>query len=281
MAYRPAYSAHFAPETLQTVQLVDGFGSLTREWAWEGGTGKGVKVAVIDSGIDANHPAIEGGVQGYVAISEKPGNPDELVYDTAPHDDVYGHGTACAGIIRSMAPECELYSVRVLGATLGGRGQVFAAGLRWAIEHGMHVCNLSLSTGSKNFFGVLHDLADQAYYRRIMIIAAANNVPMMCYPALYSSVISVGSHDVNDPYLYYYNPAPPVEFGALGINVRVPWQKGEWITATGNSFATPHIAGIVTKILSKHPGLTPFQMKGILYALASNVVRPVPQASAG
>jgi subtilisin family serine protease len=261
---------------MKILKPVDTLENITRAWAWEGGTGQGVKVAVVDSGIDATHPALAGGVQGYVSISESADNPEELVYNTEPHEDVYGHGTACAGIIRSLAPECALYSVRVLGPNLGGRGKVFAAGLRWAIDNGMHVCNLSLSTGSNNFFGVLHELADLAYYRRVILIAAANNIPMPCFPALYSSVISVGSHEVNDPYTYYYNPNPPVEFGALGINVRVAWQKGEWITATGNSFATPHIAGLVTKILSKHADLTPFQVKGILHALASNVVRPPP-----
>jgi subtilisin family serine protease len=215
-----------------------------------------------------------------VAIGVKADDPDELVYSTDPHEDVFGHGTACAAIIRSMAPECELYSVRVLEPTLRGRGQVFVAGLRWAIENGMRVCNLSLSTGNRNFFGLFHDLVDRAYYRGIMLVAAANNIPVPCFPSLYSSVISVGSHDINDPYVYYYNPSPPVEFGAYGINVRVAWRKGEWITGTGNSYAAPHMAGLITKILSKHPTLTPFQVKGILYALASNVVPPAPHVSA-
>ena len=91
--------------------------------------GAGVKVAVIDSGIDAAHPAI-GTVQGYVAIS--PGANDTLDFDESPHDDLYGHGTACAGIIRALAPACELYSVRLLNENLTGRGKVFAAGLLWA-----------------------------------------------------------------------------------------------------------------------------------------------------
>jgi subtilisin family serine protease len=61
-----------------------------------------------------------------------------------------------------------------------------------------------------------------------------------------------------------------VEFGAPGIDIEVPWSGGSTIEATGNSFAAPHIAGLVTRILSKHPGLTPFQMKTILHALADN-----------
>ena len=107
---------------------------ITPEWAWEGSRGAGVKVAVIDSGIDASHPLVGGTVSGYVLIQD---SPDGLVYDTEPHSDAYGHGTACAGIIRRAAPDCELYSVRVLGPGLSGKGIVFAAGLRWAIENGM------------------------------------------------------------------------------------------------------------------------------------------------
>jgi subtilisin family serine protease len=62
-----------------------------------------------------------------------------------------------------------------------------------------------------------------------------------------------------------------VEFGAHGIDVRVPWLGGKWITSTGNSYACPHITGLVAKILAKHPGLTVFQIKTILRALATNV----------
>jgi subtilisin family serine protease len=67
-----------------------------------------------------------------------------------------------------------------------------------------------------------------------------------------------------------YNPAPPVEFGAPGIGVEVAWRDGATIKASGNSFAAPHIAGIVARVLGKHPGLTPFEMKTVLAALADN-----------
>ena len=265
--YRPAYSSSFDVESLQTLEPIEPLDTITLDWAWSDSNGKGVKVAVIDSGIDAHHTAINR-VEGYVAISE---GPDGLIYDTQPHRDLFGHGTACAGIIRALAPECELYSVRVLGSTLSGQGTVFTAGLRWAIEQGMHVCNLSLSTAKKEFFSVLHELTDLAYFRNIALVSAANNLPVPSYPSVYSSVISVGSHEIQDPYHFYYNPQPPAEFGALGIDVRVPWLDGGWITTTGNSFAAPHITGIVAKILGKHPGLTIFQLKSILRALAANV----------
>ena len=266
---RPAYSAPFAEGGLAWLQPIGAMESLiTPEWAWEGSRGAGVKVAVIDSGIDASHPLVGGPVSGYVLISD---SPDGLVYDTQPHSDAYGHGTACAGIIRHAAPDCELYSVRVLGPGLSGKGIVFAAGLRWAIENGMDVCSMSLGTTKKDFFGVLHEMADEAYFSDIMLVTAANNMPIPSFPSVYSSVISVGSHAINDPFLFYYNPNPPVEFGAHGVDVRVAWQDGATITATGNSYAAPHLAGVIAKILGKHPGLTVFQMKSILRALAANM----------
>jgi len=268
---RPAWSQQFAPEMLQTLTPVPPLDRITPEWAWGGSEGEGVKVAVIDSGIDADHPAVCGRVSGHVAITD---GLLGLLHDFEPHSDSYGHGTACAGIVRSVAPACELYSVKVLGSRLTGRGTTFTAGLRWAVENGMHVCNISMGTTKKNYFAVLHDLADKAYFRNTMLVTAANNMPNPSFPSLYSSVISVASHDeANDPYLFYYNPKPPVEFGAPGIDVRVAWADGGWITATGNSFAAPHITGIAAKILGKHPGLTLFQMKTVLRALSANMPR--------
>ena len=269
MSPRPAYSAQFAPDELPSVRPIPYLDEVSSAWAWEGSTGNGVKVAVIDSGIDATHPAV-GAVQGYVEIVESGG---DLTYNTQPHTDAYGHGTACAGIIRQIAPECELYSVKVLGSALTGRGIVFAAGLRWAIDQGMHVCNLSLGTTKKDFYGLFHELADLAYFRNVLLVTAANNMPVPSFPSVYASVISVASHAEQDPYLIYYNPNPPVEFGAPGIEVRVPWLNGSWITATGNSFAAPHVAGLVTRILAKHPDLTTFHMKVVLRALAANMDR--------
>src|SRR5438045_5186247 len=106
--HQPAYSSPFDADRVQSLARLLPLDNITPEWAWGGSTGKGVKVAVIDSGIDANHPEIDGHVGGYVAISEGPEGKG-FIYDTEPHEDIAGHGTACAGIIRSFAPDCELY----------------------------------------------------------------------------------------------------------------------------------------------------------------------------
>jgi subtilisin family serine protease len=267
---RPAWSAQFTADNIRSIPAIPKLDDITPEWAWGDGSGRNVKVAVIDSGIEADHPALGKGVSGFVALTETPAG---ITYDTEPHGDDYGHGTACAGIIRALAPECDLYSVKVLGPQLTGKGAIFAAGLRWAVENGMQVCNLSLGTPRREFLPILHEVADQAAFRNVVLVAAANNLPTPTYPSMFASVISVASHEWHDPNLYFYNPQPPVEFGAPGIDVRVAWRGGGWITATGNSFATPHIAGLVARMLAEHPDLAPFQVKTILRALAANISR--------
>src|SRR5207247_5509796 len=136
----------------------------------------------------------------------------EIVEDT--EGDLCGHGTACAGIIRSLAPDCELTSVRVLGAGYTGSGPVLLRGLEWAIEQGFDVVNMSLSTTKKQYVDRLHELADVAYFKRTMLIASAHNMPVESFPWRFASVISVGSHEVDDAFTFYVNPSQPVEFFA-------------------------------------------------------------------
>lgn len=265
---RPAWSWQFDVEHLQPPQIHEILDEITPEWAWGGGQGEGVRVAVVDSGIDNGHPAIAGAVRGWAEPFE---GPDGVTCREEPHHDSYGHGTACAAIIRSLAPAAEIYSVKVLGAGLTGRGLIFAAGLRWAIEHQMHVVNLSLGTTKREFYGLFHELADTAYFQNTILVTAANNMPVPSFPSLYASVISVASQADPDPEHFSYNPAPPVEFGAPGVDISLAWLDGGTIIGTGNSYAAPHIAGLVCRTLGKHPGLAPFQVKTVLRATAFNV----------
>ena len=263
----PAWS--LPAEAVERIALPEEWpGQITREWAWGDATGAGVRVCVLDSGVEAGHPLV-GEVQQSVSISIE--GDHVLVDDDDKEGDLCGHGTACAGVIRSLAPDCELTSVRVLGAGFTGSGTVLLEGLRWAIDQNYDVINMSLSTTKQKFASLLHELADSAYFRRSMLVASAHNMPVESYPWRFSSVISVGSHEQEDPYAYYYNPTPPVEFFARGVDVEVAWTGGGRLVRTGNSFATPHITGIAALVLSKHPELTPFQLKSVLYLTASNV----------
>jgi subtilisin len=241
---------------------------VTRDWALGGSTGEGVRVCILDSGVDASHPLV-GELESAMVVSV--GEDDEIVAEEDTEGDVSGHGTACAGIVRRLAPDARISSVRVLGSSFTGSGAVLLGGLRYAIEQRFDVINMSLSTTKQKFAGLLHELADSAYFRRTMLVASAHNMPVESYPWRFSSVISVGSHEQEDPFAYYYNPRPPVEFFARGVDVEVAWMGGGRLVCTGNSFATPHIAGIAALVLSKHPELTPFQLKSVLYLTATNV----------
>ncbi len=241
---------------------------VTREWAFGDSTGSGARVCILDSGVEAGHPSV-GELEDAVVITV--GDDDEPIAAEDAEGDVSGHGTACAGIVRAIAPDCSITSVRVLGSSFTGSGAVLLAGLRYAIDQGFDVINMSLSTTKKPFAGVLHELADSAYFKRTVLVASAHNMPVESYPWRFSSVISVGSHEDPDPLAYYYNPSPPVEFFGRGVNVEVPWQGGRTLTVSGNSFATPHLSAICALVLAKHPELTPFQLKSVLYLTATNV----------
>lgn len=269
--FQPAWSSQFAADAIRELEMIGPLGEITKEWAWGDSTGKGVRVAVVDSGIERDHPAVKGSVHGGVVIEldDSKKHKVRFVEDDNPRD-LCGHGTACAGIIHALAPEAELFSVRVLGRDMTGKALQFAAGLRWAIENEMHVVNLSLSTSRSEYYGLFHELADEAYFKNLVIVSAVNNIPGPSYPSLYSSVVSVAAHEGQDPLTYYYNPSPPVEFGAPGIDIKVAWLNKGYCVITGNSFAAPHIAGIVALIRAKHIMLTPFQIKTILFACASN-----------
>ncbi len=108
--------------------------------------------------------AVEQGDDGEWQVNE-----DEL-------GDVAGHGTACAGIVRSLAPLCGLWSVRVLGPSAKGGGAALLSGLRWAVEQGCEVVNLSLSSSKRETAALLHEVADDAYFGSTVLVAAAHNL---------------------------------------------------------------------------------------------------------
>jgi subtilisin family serine protease len=265
----PAWSQPFTAERRALLRRLPPLRRIDRDWAWGGADGTGVTVAIVDSGVDPGHPAVGGQVIRNVVVElDDEGEP--RVRDDPDGLDVVGHGTACAGIIHALAPGARFLSVRVLGPDNRGKGVVFAEGLDWAIQQGASIVNLSLSSKSEAMFGTFHELADAAYFSNVLLVSAANNVPGPSYPSLFSSVVSVASHDVDDPWTLYYNPSPPVEFGAYGLDVDVAWKDGQRIVATGNSFAAPHVAGLAALVRSKHPEATPFEIKTILAAVADN-----------
>ncbi|WP_329367389.1 S8 family serine peptidase [Streptomyces sp. NBC_00669] len=244
-----------------------------RGWAWGGATGRGVRVCVIDSGVDSSHPAIGGSAESYVAEPDTPapGARWDVVPDTA--GDLAGHGTACAGIIRSLAPECELTSVRILGSGLRGSGEALVRALEWAVERRFAVVNVSLSTRREEHKERLHDLADAAYFAGVTLVSAAHNSPVDSYPWRFPSVLSVGAHAEPDPEYVEANPDPPVDLFARGVAVEAPWPGGGKRVVSGNSFAAPHVTGLCARILERHPRFRTPELRHVLTATAGNLRR--------
>ncbi len=233
---------------------------------WRSATGRGVSVAVIDSGIDTAHPDLSERVADSV---EARLDNKKVVFDPSDAGDSAGHGTACAGIIVSIAPDVELHSIKVLGPGGLGDGMAFLAGLEWAIKQRYRVINLSLGTTKPQFFAPLHDLLDRAYQAGCIVVAAANNLPQPSFPSVFSSsLISVIKSDEQDPMKFGFHYGQVIELTAPGVNIRTAWPGGGYRNLTGNSFACPHIVGVIAKLLEVHPGLTPFQTKSALYTIA-------------
>jgi subtilisin len=266
----PLPSFSLRAECLDAISLASSWPfEVSREWAFGASTGRDVRLCLLDSGVESGHPMV-GELERAVTVTGTSIQDAQVVEDD--EGDVFGHGTACAGIVRAIAPEAKISSVRVLGKTNRGSGQIMAAGLRWAVEQGYRVINLSLSTTKHQLTGLLHELADSAYFRRTTLVASAHNRAIESYPWRFSSVISVGSHEVDDPLAFFYNPSPPVEFYARGADLEVAWRGGGTLRSCGNSFATAHVSGICALIMAKHPDLTPFELKSVLYLTANNVV---------
>ena len=233
---------------------------------WKNCTGKGVSVAIIDSGIDAEHPDLQGKVKESVEAKK---DKTRIVFEPSDAGDSAGHGTACAGIVSGIAPDAEFYSIKVLGAGGLGDGQAFLAGLEYAINNRYRIVNLSLGTTKPQFFAPLHDLLDRAYQAGCIVVAAANNLPQPSFPSVFSSsLISVSKSEEKNPLNFGFRYGEVIELTAPGVNIRTPWLDGGFRHLTGNSFACPHIVGIIALILEDHPNFTPFQIKSALYAIA-------------
>ena len=256
--------ATVSPGLLATQAPID------REWAWGTATGRGVRVCVVDSGVDTTHPMIGAGVQSRAAVTRDTANGPEWHIEDDTVGDVAGHGTACAGVIRQFAPDCDLVSVRVLGNRLNGNGDALLCALEWAVRERFQLVNVSLSTRHERFKERLHDLADEAYFGGVTLVSAAHNSPVNSYPWRFPSVISVGSHAVARSDYLEFNPTPPVDFFAPGVNIPVAWPGGTK-HVSGNSFATPHVVGMCARILELHPQFRTAQLRHVLSAVADNI----------
>ncbi|VXD00211.1 Serine protease [Pseudomonas sp. 9AZ] len=243
--------------------------ALTLDWLKVNATGKGVQVAIIDSGIDALHPALQERVvrtcvvgknaEGAITCEETP--VEESI-------DNFGHGTAVAGCVTGVAPAVEIINIKVLNQYNACTGDILIAGLEWALQQGIRLINMSLATSKQQWIQGLFQLAEQAYLQSAIIVASRRNVGDLGCPAMFSSVISVDRESYTDRFQLGYRANNMIEYDARGTEIEVLAPGGGYAIQTGTSFATPHVTGMVALLLEKFPTMTGPEAKAILKAMA-------------
>ena len=229
------------------------------------GRGRNIKIAVLDSGIEAGHPLLSGvELADDLAIVE-----EGFQIATVPGEgrDVFGHGTAIASVLRQVAPEAQIGSFRVLGEHLRSRTLIIREGVRQALERGYHILNCSFGCGREDQVLLYKDWIDEAYVQGRHIVAACNNQDFMKreWPGHFPTVVTVNFTRCEDAEVFFCRLGHLVEFSARGHDLEVAWKGGGKKKVTGSSFAAPHVTGLLARLLSCCPTLSPVQAKALLH----------------
>jgi subtilisin len=210
-----------------------------------GNTGQGARVAILDTGIDYDHPDLEvaGGIN--FAGTSRDGSMDPVDWN-----DNHGHGTHVAGIVAArdnaygvvgVAPGVSLWAVKVLGDDGSGYTSDVIQGIEWCAANGIHIVAMSLGGGSTTS---LQYACDRAYALGVLLVAAAgNNGGAVSYPAAYSSVVAVAATDSLNRHPSWSNYGSQVELAAPGVGIDSTYKNGLYATMSGTSMACPHVAG--------------------------------------
>ncbi|MDE2142283.1 MAG: S8 family peptidase, partial [Elusimicrobia bacterium] len=210
---------------------------------WARTQGDGAAVAVIDTGIDATHPDLQGQVLGGVNIVDP-------AHSDAWQDDE-GHGTHVSGTIAGkglnggvagVAPRAKLYAVKVLDKDGNGNYSDVIAGIEWAMNHNIKIANMSL--GADEGSEPLHRAVQAALAKGMTIVAAAGNSGgAVGYPGAYPETIAVGASDSADHPANFSAHGPEVAFIAPGVEILSTKMGGGYVSLSGTSMASPHVAG--------------------------------------
>jgi subtilisin len=216
-----------------------------------GNTGSGIKVAVIDTGIDLDHPDLAGNVKTGI----------NLVRTNKAPDDDNGHGSHVAGTIGALnnsigvvgvASDASLYPVKVLNAAGSGSWSAVAAGITWAADNGMHIASMSLGGGAST---TVEDACSYAEAAGVLLIAASGNsgdgdisTTEVGYPAAYSTVVAVGATNASDGLASFSNTGSYLEVSGPGVSVFSTYKGAGYATLNGTSMATPHASGVAALI---------------------------------
>ena len=234
-----------------TQEMAWGVERIDADSVWDTNTGQGIKVAIIDSGIDVDHPDLMDNIKGGC----------NTVDPRKSWDDDYGHGTHVAGIVAALdniigvvgvAPEAHLYAVKVLNRRGIGFASDIIDGLQWCIDNGIQVANMSI--GSSGNAESYHDAIIAARNEGITIVAAAGNNGeydgSIVWPARWEETIAVSATNESDGLAYFSSYGEEVDLAAPGQNINSTCKDGYYCIRSGTSMATPHIAGTVALILA-------------------------------
>jgi subtilisin family serine protease len=215
-------------------------------------TGKGVKIAILDTGVDYHHPDL--------APNYKGGH-DFINNDDDPMDD-NGHGTHVAGIIAAarngkgivgVAPNAELYAVKVSDSKGKGSFSTLVEGINWAIDNHMNIITMSIT--GEGGSPALAKAVNVAYHDFGIILVAAvgnGNGEITFYPAAYDEVIGVGSIDKDNNLSSFSLTGSDVEFVAPGTEIKSTWPEGKYAVLSGTSMATPFVTGAIALLLGSN-----------------------------
>lgn len=233
-----------------------------------GGTsGKGVRIAVVDSGCDPN----------WAHLSFRPGiglvDPEKEFHVKRSDDtaDRNGHGTACIDILLRTAPGVEVYPVKVFDQRLETGVELLNESLKWSVEEGIRIVNFSLGTLLESSLRPLYRSCEVARRKGLLLISAINHATGWSYPAVFENAIGVEGAEMEGPFDFDYRPQGAAECAAKGGET-VRWLGGRRQELFGSSFAAPRITGIVARLLEKHPGASLEQVRDLLRRCALRVV---------
>ena len=242
--------------------------------SWGCSRGKGIKVAVLDTGIDWTHPDISPNFKGSVSFV-----PGETALDGN------SHGTHCAGTIGApingagvvgVAPEASLFAVKILSNDGSGQWSWLIAGLNWCIQNRMHIGSMSL--GGDGAPAALESICNAAFSRGVLLVAAAGNAgPEMGtvgFPAKYKNVIAVSAIDSSNVIAPFSSRGPEVEICAPGVNVLSTVPGGGYWNKSGTSMACPHVSGAAAVVWGSHRFATNAQIWNLLGRTADNFGLP-------
>lgn len=235
-----------------------------------GAQGEKVKVAIVDSGVEPGHSWVGGKLFSSYAVMEADGT-----YKLVPNKggDVVGHGTAVAGQIRRLAPNADLISLQILGGGLRADSEALLGALRWLVAQDVQVINLSLSTMREQLALRIGHVVDELYAgNKTVVCARGYHRSGRAYPTDFASTIAVNYQKLKTSQLVF-RPRDNVEFDASGTQIEVAWKSSESQpnavrVVEGSSFACPLVTGLAARMLSAHPGLTPYELKSLMKAFA-------------